>query len=106
MLAAFAPGGLVRFGLDSLVHQRTLATFLLALLLVPSGAGAQDLRRPEEQLAAIYAPRQRAGSLPIADVQLELLTEGGSRILWGRAPGSIHPGELEPTQKIGRLKLA
>ena len=35
VLAAFAPGGLVRFGLDSLVHQRTLATFLLALLLVP-----------------------------------------------------------------------
>lgn len=25
----------MRFGLDSLVHQRTLATFLLALLLVP-----------------------------------------------------------------------
>ena len=35
VLAAFAPGGLTRFGLDSLVHQRTLATFLLALLLVP-----------------------------------------------------------------------
>ncbi len=35
VLAAFAPGGLVRFGLNSLIHQRTLATFLLALLLVP-----------------------------------------------------------------------
>ena len=35
VLAAFAPGGLVRFGLETLVHQRTLATFVLALLLVP-----------------------------------------------------------------------
>jgi phosphatidylglycerol lysyltransferase len=34
-LAAFTPSGLVRFGLETLVHQRTLATFLLALLLVP-----------------------------------------------------------------------
>jgi phosphatidylglycerol lysyltransferase len=35
VLAAFASGGLLRFGLETLVHQRTLATFLLALLLVP-----------------------------------------------------------------------
>jgi len=35
VLAAFAPDGLVRFGLETLVHQRTLATFLLAVLLVP-----------------------------------------------------------------------
>jgi phosphatidylglycerol lysyltransferase len=35
VLAAFAPRGLLRFGLETLVHQRTLATLLLALLLVP-----------------------------------------------------------------------
>lgn len=35
VLAAFAPAGLVRFALDSLVHQRTLATFTLGVLLVP-----------------------------------------------------------------------
>lgn len=35
VLAAFAPGGLLRFGLGTLVHQRTLATLLLAVLLVP-----------------------------------------------------------------------
>lgn len=35
VLAAFASGGLLRFGLQTLVHQRTLATFLLALFLVP-----------------------------------------------------------------------
>ena len=33
------------------------AALCVALLLVPSGARAQDLRRPEEQLAAIYALR-------------------------------------------------
>ena len=56
------------------------------------------------KLAAIYAPRQTTASQSIADVQLELLTEGGSHILWGRAPGSNHPGELQPKKKIGRLK--
>ncbi len=35
VLAAFAPGGLVRFALNTLIHQRTLATALLAILLVP-----------------------------------------------------------------------
>ena len=35
VLAAFAPAGLLRFGLQTLVHQRTLATGLLATLLVP-----------------------------------------------------------------------
>jgi phosphatidylglycerol lysyltransferase len=35
VLKAFAPGGLLRFGLNSLLHQRTLATALLAIGLVP-----------------------------------------------------------------------
>lgn len=35
VLTAFAPGGLLRFGLNTLVHERTLATFILGLLLVP-----------------------------------------------------------------------
>ena len=35
VLAAFAPAGLLRFGLETLVHQRTLATLLLAVFLVP-----------------------------------------------------------------------
>lgn len=39
VLVAFAPGGLLRFGLNSLVHQRTLATAILAVLLVPWTAG-------------------------------------------------------------------
>jgi len=35
VLAAFAPGGLLRFGLNTLIHQRTLVTAALATLLVP-----------------------------------------------------------------------
>jgi hypothetical protein len=35
VLAAFAPSGLWSFALDTLVHQRTLATLVLAVLLVP-----------------------------------------------------------------------
>ncbi len=35
VLTAFAPGGLLRFGLSTLVHERSLATFVLAALLVP-----------------------------------------------------------------------
>lgn len=35
VLAAFAPGGLVSFALNTVVHQRSLATFLLGALLVP-----------------------------------------------------------------------
>jgi phosphatidylglycerol lysyltransferase len=35
VLAAFAPGGLIPFAVNSLVHQRRLATLLLATLLVP-----------------------------------------------------------------------
>lgn len=35
----------------------------------------------------------------------EILSASGSLIVWGRAPGTLHPGELKPDQKIGRLKV-
>ncbi|MFN9718654.1 MAG: hypothetical protein ACK58L_08180, partial [Planctomycetota bacterium] len=35
--------------------------------------------------------------------QYELNTIGGSQILWGRGPGSRHPGELSVAQKVDRL---
>lgn len=38
------------------------------------------------------------------DIRYELRTTGGSRILWGRLPGSTHPGELAARQKLGRLE--
>lgn len=34
----------------------------------------------------------------------QVRTRGGSRILWGRAPGVVYPGELTAEQKIGRLE--
>jgi hypothetical protein len=37
-------------------------------------------------------------------VFLELLTRGGSRVMWGRPPGTRHPGELTVRQKIGRIE--
>ena len=62
------------------------------------------------KLGAISVPRAGATSgiamMPTDpnDVILELIGQSGSRIVWGRAPGSDHPGELEPAQKILRLQ--
>lgn len=50
-------------------------------------------------LAAIECPRQLRG-----DEVYVLIANAGSRILWGRVPGSDQPGELSTEQKIGRLK--
>jgi hypothetical protein len=57
----------------------------------------------ELQLTAIIAPRITSSSTQPQDVLLELETKGGSRIQWGRMPGSTYPGELDATQKVGRL---
>ena len=54
-------------------------------------------------LAAISLPRREAAQLKIEELHYQLLTRDGSRILWGRAPGTDHPGELTAEQKIGRL---
>ena len=56
------------------------------------------------KLTAISIPRNVSSSAAANDVSLELVTQGGSRILWGRPPGSDHPGELQATQKIKRLE--
>jgi len=55
-------------------------------------------------LAAIWIPKRSDADLTIDDVTYELITQGGSRIIWGRAPGTDHPGELSPEQKLGRLE--
>ena len=55
-------------------------------------------------LAAIVVPRQSAADAKPDDFIYELLTTGGSRIVWGRIPDSDYPGELSAEQKIGRLK--
>ena len=56
------------------------------------------------KLEAIVIPQLAEPSTDPKDILLELTGIGGSRIVWGRAPGSDHPGELEPTQKIRRLE--
>lgn len=58
---------------------------------------------PELQLAAIIAPKPAKAGMDPADLIFELSAKGGSKIIWGRAPGSGHPGELSAAQKIGRL---
>jgi hypothetical protein len=55
------------------------------------------------QLRAIEIPNLAENAKP-DDAVYALRTTGGSRIIWGRAPGSDHPGELTPEQKIGRIE--
>lgn len=55
------------------------------------------------QLTAIIAPKPAKADVDPGELLFELSTKGGSKILWGRAPGSGHPGELTAVQKIGRL---
>lgn len=38
------------------------------------------------------------------ELSFQLGTSGGSRIIWGRPPGSRHPGELPAEKKIERMK--
>ena len=44
------------------------------------------------------------GETEVDDINFSLTTTQGSEILWGRAPGTGHPGELSAEQKIGRLR--
>jgi hypothetical protein len=55
-------------------------------------------------LAAIVCPRSADSHARIDEGVFLLTTRGGSRIIWGHAPGTDHPGELSTKQKIGRLE--
>ncbi|HEY2253190.1 MAG TPA: hypothetical protein VGH74_19085 [Planctomycetaceae bacterium] len=60
-------------------------------------------------LVSIVAPRSAEAHGKIDQGVFVLLAKGGSRIIWGHAPGtsnleSSHPGELSTKQKIGRLE--
>lgn len=66
-----------------------------------------DLLAPkwsELGLEAIELPRSQESAAKAADIVLQLQAKSGSTILWGRAPGSNHPGELTGAQKIARLE--
>jgi hypothetical protein len=54
-------------------------------------------------LVSIVAPRTAEGHDKIDEGVYVLMAKGGSRIVWGHAPGTDHPGELSTKQKIGRL---
>lgn len=56
------------------------------------------------ELKAIHAPERTKAVEKLDDLSYRLTTAGGSTIIWGRPPGSGHPGELSTDQKLGRLK--
>lgn len=56
------------------------------------------------QLRAIRVPVRTEADVHLEGLNYALQTEGGSMILWGRAPGADHPGELTVEQKIGRMQ--
>ncbi len=55
-------------------------------------------------LAAIVCPTSSDDHAKIDEGVFVLLAKGGSRVLWGHAPGTDHPGELSTKQKLGRLE--
>ena len=54
------------------------------------------------KLTAIVVP-QAGVAADTAEGVYSLRSEGGSRIVWGRAPGSDNPGELATDKKISRM---
>ena len=58
---------------------------------------------PFDLVAIVVQRRDPAVNSAGDHMVLELLTRGGSRVVWGRPPGTGHPGELTTAQKIGRI---
>ena len=54
-------------------------------------------------LRAIEVPQQASFAQSADNLQLKLVTQGGSEILWGRRPSTTHPAELSVAQKLQRL---
>lgn len=57
----------------------------------------------ELELSAILMPRRVALVEDADELEFGLRTRGGSEILWGRAPGSRHPGNFAVALKLQRL---
>jgi hypothetical protein len=55
-------------------------------------------------LASIVCPPAAESHAKIDEGVFVLMSKGGSRITWGHAPGTDHPGELSTKQKLGRLE--
>lgn len=101
----------------TIIHPSTLpqgpaGTFWGDMMVLGAARLADNLMQPREDqtthweqlnLAGIELPQRTTAEVNIEDVQYHLLTKDGSRIVWGRAPGTDSPGELSAEQKIGRL---
>lgn len=77
------------------------AAELAAVLM--SSDGEQNSWWKKLDLAAIMVPRRVAFASDADQLEYQLRTTGGSEILWGRSPGTRHPGELTVAQKLQRL---
>lgn len=55
------------------------------------------------RLAAVLVPARTKASVRASDAVYELEAAGGSRIVWGAAPGIQRAGELTVEQKLARL---
>jgi hypothetical protein len=49
-------------------------------------------------------PVPQSGADRSGNCTYELLTRGGTRVSWGRAPSSAYPGEPSPSEKVGKLQ--
>ena len=76
---------------------RVLGAARLAVLLKPNWK--------EFGLKSIRVPSASESKVAAEDLSYQLLTVGGSRIVWGRTSGSRHPGELPAEKKLDRMKF-
>lgn len=76
--------------------ERVTAAARLAVVLFPYWS--------EWKLSSVEVPPRSTADVVYEELRFVVNTEGGSRIIWGRAPGNDHPLEVTDEQKIGRLK--
>ncbi len=77
------------------------AARLAAVLMEPTDSGRTLWE--SWKLSAIIAPSVSALPDEHSDPEFRMRTAGGSTIIWGRAPGTEHPGELSVAKKLQRL---
>ena len=76
--------------------ERVTAAARLAVVLFPYWT--------EWKLQSVEVPTRSTAEVVYEELRFVVTTDGGSRIIWGRAPGNDHPLEVTDDQKIGRLK--
>lgn len=104
--ADFSQADVSRFPLIRLAGGGTLASALNEPGLPGAARIAELLTNQWERLhlEAIELPRNREVSGNGTDLVFQLRSKDGSTIIWGRAPGTDHPGELTAQQKSARLE--